>query len=208
VAELDDGRTVSYEYCISAAPITTAMRWSGQEDLSAGLRASTLHAVGLGYRGEPPAALADKTWLYCPDRRVPWYRATMLSNYDPGNAGPGRWNILCEVSSFGEEPITVEAAIRDTAASLQALGADSRLIESRWHRTLAMGYPVPTLDRDAVLRQVNERLLAHGVYSRGRFGGWRYESCNQDYSFVQGIEAVDNALHGTPEDVYWHPERF
>ena len=51
VAELDDGRTVSYEYCISAAPITTAMRWSGQEDLSAGLRASTLHAVGLGYRG-------------------------------------------------------------------------------------------------------------------------------------------------------------
>ena len=208
VAELDDGRTVGYEYCISAAPITTAMRWSGQEDLSVGLRASTLHAVGLGYRGEPPAALADKTWLYCPDRRVPWYRATMLSNYDAGNAGPGRWNILCEVSSFGEEPITVEAAIRDTVASLQALGADPRLIESRWHRTLAMGYPVPTLDRDAVLRQVNDRLLAHGVYSRGRFGGWRYESCNQDYSFAQGLEAVDNALYGSPEDVYWHPERF
>jgi protoporphyrinogen oxidase len=208
VAELADGQTVSFEYCISAAPITTAMRWSGQENLIGGLRASTLHAIGLGFRGEPPMALADKTWLYCPDRRVPWYRATMLSNYDAGNAGPGRWNILCEVPSFGEQPITAEDAIRETVSSLEALGADPRLIESRWHRTLPMGYPVPTLDRDAVLRQVNERLLAHGVYSRGRFGGWRYESCNQDYSFMQGREAVDNALSGAPEDVYWHPERF
>jgi len=25
---------------------------------------------------------------------------------------------------------------------------------------------------------------------------------------MQGREAVDNALYGTPEDVYWHPERF
>ena len=208
VAELDDGRTVSFEYCISAAPITTAMRWTGQEKLSSDLRASTVHAVGLGYRGEPPPALADKTWLYCPDRRVPWYRATMLSNYDAGNAGPGRWNILCEVPSFDTEPTTAEEAIRGTASSLEALGADAGLIESRWHRTLPMGYPVPTLGRDAVLRQVDERLLVHGVYSRGRFGGWRYESCNQDYSFMQGREAVDNALYGTPEDVYWHPERF
>ncbi len=208
VAELADGRTVSYEYCVSTAPITTMMRWTGQEHLCASLRASAVHAVGLGYRGEPPAALADKTWLYCPDRRVPWYRATMLSNYDPGNAGPGRWNILCEVPSFDTEPTTAEEAIRGTASSLQALGADARLIETRWHRTLPMGYPVPTLGRDAVLRQVNERLLAHGVYSRGRFGGWRYESCNQDYSFAQGREAIDNALYGTPEDVYWHPERF
>jgi protoporphyrinogen oxidase len=208
VAELADGRTVSYEYCVSSAPITTAMRWSGQEHLQAGLRASALHAVGLGFSGEPPAALADKTWLYCPDRQVPWYRATMLSNYDAGNAGPGRWNILCEVPCLDNEPITAEEAIAGTIDSLQALGADPQLIESKWHRTLAMGYPVPTIGRDSVLRQVDKRLLAHGVHSRGRFGGWRYESCNQDYSFMQGREAVDNALYGTPEDVYWHPERF
>jgi protoporphyrinogen oxidase len=208
VAELADGRTISYEYCVSTAPITTMMRWTGQEHLCGGLRSSSVHAVGLGYRGEPPPALADKTWLYCPDRRVPWYRATMLSNYDQGNAGPGRWNILCEVPSFATEPTTAQEAIQGTASSLEALGADCGLIETRWHRTLPMGYPVPTLGRDAVLRQVNERLLAHGVHSRGRFGGWRYESCNQDYSFAQGREAVDNALSGTPEDVYWHPERF
>lgn len=207
-AELADGRRISYEYCVSTGPITTAMRWTGQERLSARLRASTVHVVGVGLRGEPPQALAGKTWLYCPDRGVPWYRATMLSNYDAGNAGPGRWNILCEVPSFGSEPTTASDAVDGTISSLRALGADPSLIRSRWHRTIPMGYPVPTLGRDDVLAQVNDRLLAHGVYSRGRFGGWRYESCNQDYSFMQGREAVDSALFGAAEDVYWHPERF
>jgi protoporphyrinogen oxidase len=207
-AELADGRTISYEYCISTAPITTAMRWSGQEQLAGGLRASSLHAVGLGFRGEAPAALADKTWLYCPDPDVPWYRATILSNYDHGNAGSGRWNILCEVPSFADDPVTAHDAVEGTVSSLRGLGADPSQIASRWHKQLSMGYPVPTLGRDAVLSQVNDELLAHGVYSRGRFGGWRYESCNQDYSFMQGRQAVDNALYGTAEEVYWHPERF
>jgi protoporphyrinogen oxidase len=207
-AELSDGQVIRYEYCVSTAPVTTVMRWCGQGDLAGGLRVSSLHAVGLGFNGEPPATLADKTWLYCPDRNVPWYRATILSNYDPGNAGPGRWNILCEVPSFADRPVEAQDAVEGTVASLRALGADSDLIASKWHRTVPMGYPVPTLGRDDVLAQVNEKLLAHGLYSRGRFGGWRYESCNQDYSFAQGREAVENALHGTPEDVYWHPERF
>src|SRR6204780_5836181 len=106
------------------------MRRCGQENLTGVLWTSTLHAVGLGYRGEPPAALADKTWLYCPDRGVPWYRATMLSNYDAGNAGQGRWNILCEVPSFDTEPTTADEAIRGTASSLEPPGADTALIES------------------------------------------------------------------------------
>src|ERR1700689_958987 len=103
------------------------MRRCGQENLTGVLWTSTLHAIGLGYRGEPPAALADKTWLYCPDRGVPWSRAAMLSNDDPGNAGPGRWNILTEVPSFNSAPGTAEDPVSGTVASLEALGADPAL---------------------------------------------------------------------------------
>jgi hypothetical protein len=132
----------------------------------------------------------------------------MLSNYDPGNAGPGRWNVLCEVSTSASRPVTVDQAVTGTLSSMRELGASLRHAETVWHRTLPMGYPVPTIGRDVVLRKANETLLADGIYTRGRFGGWRYESCNQDYSFMQGREAVDNALFGSAEDVYWHPERF
>lgn len=208
VATLDDGSMVSYRYCISTAPITTALNWVGHGWRGAGLRASRVHAIGLGYRGEPPPALADKTWLYCPDERVPWYRATMLSNYDPGNAGPGRWNVLCEVPSFPERMDSARSAVGAVQASLAALGADPGLVVSRFARTIAFGYPVPTLGRDDVLRAADATLRDAGIYSRGRFGGWRYESSNQDYGFLQGRQAVDNALSGAAEDVYWHPERF
>lgn len=208
VARLDDGSTVSYEFCVSTAPITTALGWIGQGARAAGLRASRVHAVGLGYRGEPPAALADKTWLYCPDEGVPWYRATMLSNYDPGNAGPGRWNVLCEVPSFPDRPDSAQTVVGAVLDSLAALGADPGAVVSRFVRTIPFGYPVPTVGRDDVLRGADTMLTELGIYSRGRFGGWRYESSNQDYGYLQGRQAVDNALSGAAEDVYWHPERF
>lgn len=207
-AHLDDGSTVSFRYCISTAPVTTALNWIGWTDRAATLRASRLHAVGIGFDGDPPPALADKTWLYCPDEAVPWYRATMLSNYDEANAGPGRWNILCEVPVFDETPVSAADAVAGVLASLRQLGADPARAAARFVTTLEHGYPVPTLGRDELLREADKQLLAHGIYSRGRFGGWRYESSNQDYGYVQGRQAVDHALYGTAEDVYWHPERF
>ena len=205
-AALDDGTSVDYEFCISTAPVTTALEWIGWSDRAAGLRASRLHAVGIGYRGRPPAALADKTWLYCPDDTVPWYRATMLSNYDPANAGPGRWNVLCEVPTFAAT--SAREAVDAVVDSLSRLGARPDTVQSRFITTLDHGYPVPTLGRDELLRDADKQLVAQGIYSRGRFGGWRYESSNQDYGYMQGRQAVDHALFGTEEDVYWHPERF
>ncbi|AHC28017.1 MULTISPECIES: protoporphyrinogen/coproporphyrinogen oxidase [Mycobacteriaceae] len=208
VARLHDGSTVDFRYCVSTAPITSALGWIGGLDRADSLRASRLHAVGIGFTGRPPAALADKTWLYCPDETVPWYRATMLSNYDRSNAGPGRWNILCEVPIFAHSPASPEAAVDGVVASLRNLGADPDLIAGRFVKTLSFGYPVPTLGRDDLLREADKLLLAHGIYSRGRFGGWRYESSNQDYGYMQGRQAVDHAVSGKAEDVYWHPERF
>ena len=206
MARLSDGSTVQYEHCVSSAPLTSAMHWLGLPSKS--LRASAIYAVGLGYSGEPPACLADKSWLYCPDLSVPWYRATMLHNYDQGNAGAGRWNVLCEVPILPGQSLTADDAVRRTEESLAALGVDADLVASRFVREVPMGYPVPTLGRDEIVRDADERLRAHGFRSRGRFGGWRYESSNQDYGYLQGREAVDAALFGSAEDVYWHPERF
>ncbi len=43
----------------------------------------------------------------------------------------------------------------------------------------------------------------HNIYSRGRFGGWKYEVSKQDHSLMQGVELVDKLKLGVPEVTYW-----
>lgn len=210
-ALLSSGATVRFTDCVSSMPITTLVRAVGRPDLAAATASLTANAVlcvGLGYRGTPPDTLADVSWLYCPDKNVAWHRATVLSNYDPANAGTDRWSVLCEVGTSEFRVVDRDAAVAGCRESLAELGATPSALQSTWVYDVPRGYPVPTLGRDDVLRTLDTALRAGGVRSRGRFGGWRYESCNQDYSFAQGVEAVEAIATGAPEDVYWHPERF
>ena len=79
---------------------------------------------------------------------------------------------------------------------------DPATIVTSWHRRLDHGYPTPWLGRDAVLDPIETTLRAAAVLSRGRFGAWKYEVSNQDHSFIQGVEAVNNIQHGTPEPTF------
>ncbi len=41
-----------------------------------------------------------------------------------------------------------------------------------------------------------------GIFSRGRFGSWKYEIGNQDQSLMQGVELVDRWMDGAEEKVF------
>jgi len=61
---------------------------------------------------------------------------------------------------------------------------------------------------DNINREVEPRLREMGIWSRGRFGAWKYEVSNQDHSLMQGVEAVDSALSRQEEETYLYPERI
>jgi hypothetical protein len=198
---------ISYQQIVTSMPLPTLLTMLGMPAAEE-LCANEVLIIGMGFTGDAPAVLADKSWLYNPDLDVAWHRATMLSNYDPDNAGPGRWSILFEIGRSAQRPVTDDDALASCLASLTGFGADTSELVSTWTRTLPMGYPVPTLGRDPLLRQHDARLTAVNIRSRGRFGGWRYESCNQDYSFAQGVEAVEAITTDAPENALWHAEMF
>jgi hypothetical protein len=93
----------------------------------------------------------------------------------------------------------------DGFRAVSLLRPDDRIL-SRWHRRLSHGYPVPTLDRDEILSEVLPALCDLGIYSRGRFGAWKYEVGNQDHAFMQGVEAVEHILHGHRELTLEEPD--
>ncbi|MBI4454636.1 MAG: hypothetical protein HY644_01920 [Acidobacteria bacterium] len=111
---------------------------------------------------------------------------------------------MAEISESAKKPVDVTSLKEWTLRAMRQDGILPKKAEivSFWHRREEYGYPTPFLGRDEALKSVLPELERHRVYSRGRFGAWKYEVSNQDHSCMQGVEVVDKLLKGELE-VTW-----
>jgi protoporphyrinogen oxidase len=208
----DDGSGDTYDSLISTMPLDLFVRGlkpAGSELLEAAgnLDHNNLLVIGLGLEKKIDTG---KCWVYFADEDMPCYRATYFSNYSPFNVPGGdteRYSsIMCEMSfRVGESP-NPERIIEQVITGLIRAGileeADRKRIVSRYQHAVNYSYPIPTLQRDQALGVLQEALLARGIYSRGRFGAWRYEIGNMDHSVMMGVEAVNHIVAGEKETVF------
>jgi hypothetical protein len=75
-------------------------------------------------------------------------------------------------------------------------------IASLYTLDIEYAYPVPTLGRDAALAVVQPWLMERGIYSRGRFGSWRYEMGNMDHAAKMGVDVARLLVEGRPEELW------
>ena len=213
ILTLNNGRRLQYKTLLNTAPLNWLSRAIGDSDLAAKtgrLMSSTVHVVGIGLRGSPPESIRKMCWMYFPGDDSSFYRVTVFSNYSPYNVpSPGTtWSLMAEISETGHMPRKCERLAGEVVAQMISNGliSDPEAILSRWHQVLAPGYPTPSLERDSILRGVIPALEARDIYSRGRFGAWKYEVSNQDHSFMQGVEVVDRILLGRFEPTLNRPD--
>ncbi|MCC6991461.1 MAG: FAD-dependent oxidoreductase [Acidobacteria bacterium] len=209
VVTFTNGTTAPYDRLISTMPLDRLLLGlHGRPDLAA--RApefvhSSSHIVGVGLNGQPPASLTTKCWMYFPEDRVPFYRATVFSNYSPHNVPDAsrQWSLMAEVSESPVKPVDATRIVDEVVQGFVDCGfIAAGDVASVWHRRLEHGYPTPWLGRDDVLHPIDAALRGLDIYSRGRFGAWKYEVSNQDHSLMQGVEVVDLLLGGTAERTY------
>lgn len=212
IATFSDGTRDRYDWIISTIPLPHLAQMAGREDLVAlasRLRFTHVDIVGLAFKTPLPAPLNDKTWLYCPEDRACFYRATPFSLLSPDHVPDvQRWcSFVCETSTEGTAPLSHPTVAHDTAEGLCALGLAPEGVQPAhvFHRALEFGYPVPTTDRDRILNELQPALEALRILSRGRFGGWKYEVSNMDHSVMQGVEAAERIVAGTPEITLFDP---
>jgi protoporphyrinogen oxidase len=216
---------------LTTIPLDLTLNWLGRDDLAKRLTYSSSHIIGLGLRGDSPHD--NKCWMYYPEDDCPFYRCTVFSHYavknapaadaalptlrhgDPAlpvkdasaRAGP-YWSLMFEVSESKEyKPVNLDTIVEETiqgAINTHMIASTDEIV-SIYYRRLEHGYPTPSLDRDAALGVALPWLQKQDIWSRGRFGSYKYEVANQDHSCLIGVEAVDNILFGTKEFTLMYP---
>lgn len=211
--ELHDGRTIEYDTLISTIPLVELCKLAPQlpgavHEAAKQLVSSSTHIFGVGLRGEMPAQLFKKCWMYFPEEHNPYYRVTVFSNYSPKNAPDGGyWSLMAEVS---ESPVKKVDGGRVFDDVIEAMHRDRLIgtseVVSRWHHFERYGYPTPSVGRDAALEVIHGALEPLRIFSRGRFGAWKYEVSNQDHSFMQGVELADRLTGNGDEPTLRRPD--
>jgi len=209
VVTFNTGEQVPYDTLISTMPLDVLCREVLVGNVPDSIRAaagrllhSGGHMVGIGIKRPCPST---KSWMYFPEANCPFYRVTYLSNYSPFMT-PDKdryYSLLCETSTSDVKPVDASRIVEDTIEGLINAGLitreETKDIVSTWHYYADYSYPTPSVERDEVLSVLIPWLEARGIYSRGRFGMWKYEVANTDHTLMQGVECVNRLLLGEPE---------
>jgi UDP-galactopyranose mutase len=164
-----------------------------------------VYMVGVGYEH---ALVDDKSWMYFPQDHAPFYRATNFAKYSPANV-PARDTArycayMTETSFSDRKPVAREGLEDRVEEGLRAAGViDGRPALASLHlERIDYAYPVPTLDRDHALETIQPWLMERGIYSRGRFGSWRYEIGNMDHAVKMGVDIARKLVRGDGEELW------
>lgn len=197
--QFSDGEKTSYDYLINTMPLNRFIECSDLVDLYPTLkhlRYNSVFAVGIGMNIPFDS---DKTWVYFPVDFTPFYRMTYFHNLSSYNVPTQACSsLLCETSYSVHRPYLKEKIIDDTINGLIGAGIlnndNKRNIVSTYLLNREFAYPVPTIYRDVSLEAIQNVLEKNNVYTRGRFGAWKYENGNMDYCMMQGVEVASRLL--------------
>jgi hypothetical protein len=113
------------------------------------------------------------------------------------------YSLLTETSYSEFKPEDKSTIVDRTIQGLINAGLlkedDRKDICDTWLFDAKYSYPTPTVERDGILAQAIPFLEQHDIYSRGRFGMWKYEVANTDHSLMQGVELINRLFLGEPE---------
>lgn len=212
---LADGREITYGTLLNTMPLDLfTQKVKGLDpavtEKAQGLKHSSTNVIGIGLKGKPKEDLATKCWMYFPEANSPYYRITVFSNYSEKNVPDPdtQWSLMTETSESSKKPVDQKTLMADTIKALiedQLIESEDQIL-SQFHFRTEYGYPTPSVERDGILKQVLPALEPYGIYSRGRFGAWKYEVSNQDHSLMQGVEWTNRVVLGVPELSLFFPD--
>ncbi|HEX3625625.1 MAG TPA: NAD(P)-binding protein [Verrucomicrobiae bacterium] len=192
------GTEITWDALLTSVPLPSFCRMTGEPDLieaAKQLTHSTTVAVNVGLRGEVAAPLANRHWVYVPDRNLPIYRVGVYSNISDGTCAPGRVALYAEVGLSAEQVcqldlLSLESEVLSCLEKLEWL--DRSKVECVMSHILHCAYVHHTPVAERLVGSIFDRFSTARVFPIGRYGRWDYTSMED--SIEDGISTVDKVL--------------
>ncbi|HYD47873.1 MAG TPA: FAD-dependent oxidoreductase [Terriglobales bacterium] len=192
---LSDGRSYTYDYLISTAPLPELVRLLGSQapeavrKAASRLRHVSVRCVNIGVAREK---LTEKHWIYYPGDTI-FHRIFVQGNASPHCNPPGGFGLTCELTYSEHKPLPVDgdALIQrciDDCRKVGLFGADDRVLVAN-QVDLPYAYVVYDHQRAENVAVIREWLARQDVLLAGRYSEWEYY--NSDHAFIAGRNAAD-----------------
>lgn len=180
VVRFADASSTQFERLVSTVPLSNLIQIC--QGLPEKVRQSATHLksvyVATVHLGIGRENLSDKHWIYFPQPDIPFYRVGFPSNFVDSVAPEGSSLLYADISVAPDKNPGDKELIDRVISALTNLGLvkESDTIPMRKVVRIPHAYAIPTWGLTGHLKVITEFLEENGIYSRGRFGEWKYSS--------------------------------
>lgn len=195
-----NGDTFVWENLISTMPIEVLFQMIGdvpQElvDAAARLEYLSLKVVLIVVGSSIDVEIQR---VYSADEQIAPHKIALNHNSSNYLRSLPQHGIMAEVSYSDEKPLRREDLDAWVVENLHEIGLIRDITKVRTTKVVDVkyAYPVPTVERDAIVQQIKAWLGEHNIYTLGRFGEWAY--INSDEALHRGL-TLGHALVSSSE---------
>jgi protoporphyrinogen oxidase len=187
-----DRRTVSYKILVNTMPLSELL--DKMNHLPGPVRRARVHlryasilCLNIGVRRP---RISDKSWIYFPEDKFPFYRVGFPMNFSPHVAPRNCSSMYVEIPFNRIQGKSKADILKMTKKGLVDCGILRKSDNCPVVQFLPIkhAYVVYDQHRSKALRIINSFLHRHGILSIGRYGGWKYSFMEE--AVRDGMEAA------------------
>lgn len=191
-------KSLSFDFLVSTMPLKELIKIInaplGIIKVTKQLKYNSGLVMGLGFKEKPK--IDRWHWLYFPDKHYQFFRVCLLSKFSKNMVPKDNFSSFMIEISWRKKIPNQHKIIKEVTKQIGKIffNKEKILPFSTFSLFVPYYYPIPTLGRNKILREISKFLERHQVFSFGRFGSWHYEKGNMDDCF--------SAAQKTTEDLF------
>ena len=141
--------------------------------------------------------LTEKSWIYYPEKKFPFYRIGFPHTFCKNMTPTGCSSLYAEVGYLNKTEAHAEKKIDEVLQHIKTLfGFSEKEIVTKKILHLAHAYVIYNGWREKNLHRLLAQLTEDGIHSVGRYGAWKYASMQE--AIIDGKEVAEKIVRQAP----------